>query len=220
MLARKDDRKTLGSARIEAVFFLVLIGIFSASSCNSTDESTRKTTPAVNNAGRALPSTPTSLTTLPPNVLEAELKSVRGAPIKLGNYAGKVLVVNFWATWCGPCRLETPELVLLQKEYKSQGVEVIGLSTESPGASAEGVRSFVKDFNVNYQIGWATSEVASSLMLAATTDVAQTFVRGRDAIPQTFVVSPDGRIVKRFIGFNHLSSPPQLKQAIEDALKS
>lgn len=220
MLARREERKTFGSAQIGAIFFVVLIGLFSASSCNSTDDSARKATPAVNNSGRALPSTPTSLTTLPPNVLEAELKSVRGAPIKLGNYAGKVLVVNFWATWCGPCRLETPELVQLHKEYKSQGVEMIGLSTENPEASAESVRSFVKDFNVDYQIGWATSEVASSLMLAATTDVAQTFVRGRDAIPQSFVVSREGRIVKRFIGFNQMSSPPQLKQAIEDALKS
>lgn len=218
-VTKRTFKKSFSLTRFGLFFVPILIVLISTSSCNSTDESAKKTpapSPAVNSGRTA----PTGLTALPTNVLQAELKSVHGAPIKLGDYAGKVLVVNFWATWCGPCRLETPELVQLHKEYKTQGVEVIGLSTENPEASAESVRSFVNDFNVDYQIGWATSEVASSLMLAATTDVAQSFVRGRDAIPQSFVVSRDGRIVKRLIGFNQTSSPLQLKRAIEDALKS
>jgi glutathione peroxidase-family protein len=146
------------------------------------------------------------LTTLPANVLESELQALNGAPIKLSNYDGKVLLVNLWATWCTPCRVETPELVNLYKEYRARGLEIVGLSTENPEASAEKVRQFVQDFEVNYRIGWATPEVAIALM------------QGRDAIPQSFVIGRDGRVIKRFVGFSPSSTPPLLKAAIEEAL--
>ncbi len=152
------------------------------------------------------PAAPAVLTTLPPVVLDTELKALNGAPIKLSNYAGKALVVNLWATWCGPCRIETPELVKLYKENRSRGLEVVGLSTENPDESEEKVRKFAQDFEVNYRIGWATPEVAITLM------------QGRDAIPQSFVIGRDGRVIKRFIGYNPTSTPPLLKEAIEHAL--
>lgn len=129
-----------------------------------------------------------------------------GGPIKLSNYAGKVLLVNLWATWCGPCRLETPELIKLHQEFRSQGVEMVGLSTENPDASADAVRQFVHDFNVDYRIGWATPEVTVTLM------------QGRDAIPQSFIISRSGRVVKRFVGFNPMSTPPQIREALQEAL--
>jgi len=143
---------------------------------------------------------------LPASVIDAELRAVTGAPIKLSSYAGKVLVVNLWATWCGPCRLETPELVKLHKEFHSQGVEMVGLSTENPDASAEAVRQFVHDFNVDYRVGWATNDVALTLM------------QGRDAIPQSFIISRNGRVVKRFVGFNPIATPPQIRDALQEAL--
>jgi peroxiredoxin len=146
------------------------------------------------------------VTTLPASVVDVELRSVSGAPIKLSNYAGKVLLVNLWATWCGPCRLETPELVKLYKEFRPQGVEVVGLSTENPDASADLVKRFIQDYNVNYRVGWATPEVSLTLM------------QGRDAIPQSFVISRTGRVVKRFVGFNAMQTPPLIKEAIEEAL--
>ena len=85
---------------------------------------------------------------------------------------------------------ETPELVNLYKENRARGLEIVGLSTENPEESAEKVRQFVQDFEVNYRIGWATPEVALTLM------------QGRDAIPQSFVIGRDGRVIKRFVGFN------------------
>jgi peroxiredoxin len=140
-------------------------------------------------------------------VLDAENRAAGGAsPIKLSDYSGKVLLINLWATWCGPCRIETPELVKLHKEFQSRGVEMIGLSTEDPDASAQSVREFVREYEVEYQIGWATREVAITLM------------QGRTSIPQSFIIARDGRIVKRFIGFNPETTPPQLKQALEEAL--
>jgi thiol-disulfide isomerase/thioredoxin len=176
---------------VVAFGLLVAIGV---SSCNSNDAPTKTTTAARAN-------------TLPRQVLEAENRAASGAPIKLGNYSGKVLLVNLWATWCGPCRMETPELVRLHKAFQSRGVEMIGLSTENPDASARSVSEFVREFNVDYQIGWAKPEVAQIMM------------QGRSSIPQSFIIARDGRVVRRFIGFNPETTPTQLKEALEQALK-
>jgi len=191
------------------IVVLSLFATFGVSSCNSNDE-TRTTAPTPANTPavtvRNDPASQPVLTTLPANVLDSELRALNGAPIKLSNYDGKVLLVNLWATWCRPCRVETPELVNLYKENRARGLEIVGLSTENPEASAEKVRQFVQDFEVNYRIGWATPEVALTLM------------QGRDAIPQSFVIGRDGRVLKRFVGFNPSSTPPLLKAAIEEAL--
>jgi thiol-disulfide isomerase/thioredoxin len=152
------------------------------------------------------PAAPPELTDLPPAVSVTPLKDVNGAPFKLADFFGKVAVVNFWATWCGPCRREIPELVKLHKEFQSRGVEIVGLSTENPEASAEKVRKFIQDFQIDYRIGWAPVEVAAPLM------------QGHEAIPQIFVISRDGRILKRFVGFS-AAYASQLKQVLEDALK-
>lgn len=171
------------------------------------------TTPPPVNANAAAPASapavtnaPPAWTDLPPEVALAPLKDVNGASFKLADFFGKVTVVNFWATWCGPCRREIPELVNLHKEFQSRGVEVIGLTSEDPGASAEKVRKFIQDFQIDYRIGWATAQVSAPLM------------QGHTAIPQIFVISPDARILKRFVGFSPAYAP-ELKQVLEDALK-
>jgi len=155
----------------------------------------------------AVMAAPPALTDLPPAVSVAPLKDAKGASFKLADFFGKVMVVNLWATWCGPCRREIPELVKLNKEFHSRGVEIIGLSTENPDASAEKVRKFIQDFQIDYRIGWAPVEVGVPLM------------QGHQAIPQTFVISRDGWILKHFRGFSPANTSAQLKQALEDALK-
>ena len=191
------------------VVVLSLFAAFGISSCSSSDEKREAPAPVVRNNPNAppvAPAAPAPMLTLPESITATELRAVNGAPIKLSSYNGKVLLVNLWATWCGPCRLETPELVKLHKEFRSQGVEVVGLSTENPDASADKVREFVQNFDVDYRIGWATPEVAITLM------------QGRDAIPQSFVISRSGRIVRRFVGFNPMDTPKQIREAIEEAL--
>jgi len=161
---------------------LLAIGV---SSCNSNDPPSK-----TGAAGRA--------NVLPRQVMEAENRAASGStPIKLANYSGKVMLVNLWATWCGPCRMETPELVRLHKEFQDRGVEMIGLSTENPDASARSVSDFVREFNVDYQIGWAKPEVAMAMM------------QGRTNIPQSFIIARDGRVLRRFIGFNPQTTPTQ-----------
>ncbi len=172
---------------------LGLLAAFGISSCNSNDPPSRRTSTA-------------NLPELPAIVLDTEMKSANGESIKLSNYSGKVIFVNLWATWCGPCRMETPELVRLHKEYQARGVEFVGLSTEDPDASAQKVRDFMTQYKVDYHIGWATREVALTLM------------QGRTSIPQSFIITRDGRIKKRILGFHPQRTPPELKQALEDAL--
>jgi glutathione peroxidase-family protein len=195
------------------VLVLSLFAAFGISSCSSSDEKRiNPRSPGVasnptNPSGPPLRNAPPApLVTLPTSVTEAELRAVTGQPIKLSSYSGKVLLVNLWATWCGPCRLETPELVKLHKEFRSQGLEVVGLSTEDPDDSADSVREFVHNYNVDYRVGWSGPQVAIALM------------QGRDAIPQSFVISRDGRVVKRFVGFNPITTPDQIREAVQDAL--
>ncbi len=178
---------------VSTVMALVLLAALGASSCNSNDPpSSRRSN--------------TNLPALPALVLDTEMKAASGNPIKLSNYSGKVMLINLWATWCGPCRMETPELVRLHKEYSERGVEFVGLSTEDPDMSAEKVREFVSQYQVGYAIGWAPRDVALTLM------------QGQTSIPQSFIITRDGRIQKRILGFHPQRTPPQLKQALEDAL--
>jgi peroxiredoxin len=204
MSERKEVNRVKFWTPLRVVCLVVSLGLllaFGASSCNSNDPPIKGTantsSPNRANAG---------LVTLPRPILDAENRAATGDPIKLANYSGKVMLVNLWATWCGPCRMETPELVKLHQEFQSRGVEMIGLSTEDPDASAESVAEFVKEYDVKYHIGWASREVAITLM------------QGRTNIPQSFIIARDGRIVKRFIGFRPDTTPQQIKQALEAAL--
>jgi peroxiredoxin len=104
--------------------------------------------------------------------------------------------------------METPELVRLHEQYQARGVEFVGLSTEDPIASAQKVHDFMQQYNVNYRIGWAPRDVALSLM------------QGTASIPQSFIITRDGRIQKRILGFHPQRTPPQLKEALESALGS
>ena len=179
---------------VSTLIVLALLAAFGVSSCNSNDRPTRVSS--------------TNLPVVPAVVLDTEMQAARGDRIKLSNYSGKVMLVNLWATWCGPCRSETPELVRLHKEYQARGVEFVGLSTEDPVSSAQKVQDFVQQYTVDYHIGWAPRDVALSLM------------QGTNSIPQSFIITRDGRIQKRILGFHPQRTPPQLKEALESALGS
>jgi thiol-disulfide isomerase/thioredoxin len=145
-----------------------------------------------------------SIPPLPENVMQASINLLDGQKAKLADYSGKVLIVDLWATWCGPCRQEIPHLVELAKEYKGKGVEVIGLTNENPETDAEMVKEFSKVFNINYPIGWADAEMQSGL------------TQGRAAIPQTYIIGRDGKVLRHYVGFNP-RVVPQMKAVIEAA---
>jgi cytochrome c biogenesis protein CcmG, thiol:disulfide interchange protein DsbE len=142
---------------------------------------------------------------LPENVMQASINLLDGQKTKLSDYSGKVLVLDLWATWCGPCRMEIPHLVEIAKEYKSKGVEVIGLTNEDPETDSELVKKFSEAFNINYPIGWADPEMQMGLM------------RGRNGIPQTFIIGRDGKVLKHYVGFDPRLIP-KMKAIIEAAV--
>ena len=154
--------------------------------------------------GAQPPQQQAQLETVPPTAWDTEIQAVDGAKFRLSDFKDKVVVVDLWATWCGPCRLEVPHLVDLQKEYGGKGVEVIGLTTEDPAEDEEKVRDFAKEFNINYRLGWSPREVSLALM------------NGNTSIPQTFVIAPGGRIVTKFRGFSS-QLPSMIRTAVEKA---
>jgi len=143
---------------------------------------------------------------VPERLLNHELKSIDKGSFKLSDFAGKVVVINLWATWCGPCRAEIPDYEKVRKEFAGKPVEFIGLTTEDPRVATEKVKQFVRDFNFGFRLGWADRETARALM------------NGRSMIPQTIVLSSDGRIISHWNGYSRGQSHDRLKQAVEHAL--
>ena len=131
-----------------------------------------------------------ALETVPPDVWNAEIQALDGKTFRLSDFKDKTIVLDIWATWCGPCRLDVPHLVEMTDDYKNKGVQVIGLTTENPVADEEKVRDFVEEFKINYKIGWATAAVALPLM------------QGSGSIPQTFVIAPGGKILVKYRGYS------------------
>ena len=156
----------------------------------------------------AKPATAPPRTPLPASVLNTELKDLDGKTFKLSDYAGKVVVVNLWATWCGPCRVEIPELIKLSDEYKGRGVEMIGLTSEDPVEDAELVKGFVAKQKITYRVGWGNQNFSLALMQGNVKNV----------IPQSFVITGDGRVISHMTGFNPVTTPQKLRAAVEQAL--
>jgi len=210
-----NRRQLWAGTRAARTFVIGTLLVVAASSCNRSEE----TKPAADAAGKNRPvvtvkSEPgrgertTASKTLEPiadKVLKTKLVSIDNKEFQLADYAGKVVVVNLWATWCGPCRQEVPHFVTMTKEYAAKDVEIIGLTTEDPEEAKELVQNFMEAYDINYKIGWAPYEFASALTR-------------RDVIPQTYVITRDGHLLARFEGFNPQSTPPKLRAAIDQAL--
>jgi thiol-disulfide isomerase/thioredoxin len=149
---------------------------------------------------------PAELTVLPESVFKRQLKSLDNGSFSLADFGGKVIVVNLWASWCGPCRREVPEYEKVRKEFADRGVEFIGLTAEDPRTSSERVRQFARELNFRFRLGWADSETASVLM------------NGRNSIPQTLVIASDGRILSHWRGYSASQGGNHLRETIERAL--
>jgi peroxiredoxin len=162
--------------------------------------------PRIVGAAKNESASPSRTGELPASVSEARILTVNGHTFKLSDYHGKVVLLNFWATWCGPCMKETPELVKLDRRYRQFGVRVIALTTETPEASHHRIKEFVSDNKIEYPVGFAPTALAMNLM------------DGHELIPQTFLISREGRLVRRFVGFNPSQTPAKLKAALDEAL--
>lgn len=126
------------------------------------------------------------------------LKDIDGKTVKLSDFKGKIILLNFWATWCGPCKRELPDLISLYTTYKKKGVVFLGIALDEQGVSI--VKPFVQKYKINYPI------------LLGGYEVAQAY-GGVSAIPTTFFIDVRGMIKKMLVGM-------QTKKAFEDELKA
>jgi peroxiredoxin len=115
-----------------------------------------------------------------------QLNDVEGKSVKLSDFKGKVVILDFWATWCPPCRAEIPGFVALQKKYADRGFTMIGVSLDQQGVSV--VKPFMSKFAMNYPIVIGNQKVTDDY-------------GGIRAIPTTFVIDQQGNIVTGFEGF-------------------
>ena len=123
--------------------------------------------------------------------LDFSAPGLDGKSIDLSSFRGHPVIVDFWATWCGPCRKQIPELVALYKKYnKSRGLVIIGVSCDMiQGDGVKAVAPFIQEFRINYPIALADERLVDSM--------------GVEAIPTTLFVGPDGKLVSRLVGAGH-----------------
>lgn len=119
------------------------------------------------------------------------LQDADGRTVQLSDYRGKVVLLNFWATWCGPCKMEIPWFVEFERKHKDQGFAVVGISMDEDGWQA--VKPFVSKLGINYRI------------LLGSDSIAQLY-GGVDSLPTTFVIDREGRIAAVHIGLVSKSS--------------
>lgn len=142
--------------------------------------------------------------TAPDVIVKTDLQALDGENFKVEDFKGDVILVNLWATWCGPCIKEMPELVAMQEKYGDKGFKVIGLNTSDE--PPELVKAFVEKQKLNYKIGWATDEVRDKFFQLSE----------MSGIPQSIIINRNGNMVGLFRG----GGPEAVQKMIETVDKT
>jgi thiol-disulfide isomerase/thioredoxin len=124
----------------------------------------------------------------PSAIMQADVKLLDGTTFKLQDKKGKVVLVNLWATWCGPCINEMPHLNEMQEKFKDKGFEIIGLDIDEE--SKEEIDAFAAKQKLNYQLGWSGNAVKNEFVK----------VTKLDGIPQSILINRDGQLTGVFTG--------------------
>lgn len=120
------------------------------------------------------------------NAPDFTLENAGGGKLTLSDYSGKVIILDFWATWCGPCRMGIPEFIKLYNSYRDKGLVVIGVDLDKGGKEA--VVSFINEMKMNYPVVYGNSQVEQDF-------------GGIRGIPTAFIIDRNGNIVNKLIGY-------------------
>jgi thiol-disulfide isomerase/thioredoxin len=143
----------------------------------------------------------------PSAIMQAELRDLDGNTFKLEDKKGKVVLVNLWAIWCGPCVAEMPEFARMQDQYRDKGFEVIGLNTgtqDGEEETAEKIKSFAEKLKINYQMGYGNEEIFDEFD-------KKTRLGG---IPQSMLLNREGQMTL-IVGGGGSRVLNQIKEAVE-----
>lgn len=130
------------------------------------------------------------------------LETLDGKSLSLSSLRGKAVLVNFWATWCGPCKIETPWLVELQNRYGAEGLQIVGVAMDDSGKDE--IARFAKDMGVNYPVLLGKEAVGEAY-------------GGVPALPESFFIGRDGKIVDKIMGLEDRS---EIENAVKKALNT
>ena len=171
---------TLASARLA----VLVIAAVTAVSCRPGVEAGREDQPAL--VGKPAP--------------DFALTDLSGRTVRLADFRGKVVLLDLWATWCGPCREEIPDFVELQTRYAERGFTLVGIALDEEGAKV--VKPFAHQVGINYPVVIGNTRVSAAY-------------GGVQALPTAFLIGRDGRILETFVGDRAGSD---FEQAIKSAL--
>jgi len=130
------------------------------------------------------------------------LKDADGRTVRLADYKGRVLLLDFWATWCGPCKIEIPWFMDFERKHKDQGFSVLGVSMDDDGWDT--VKPFVNEVGINYRIVMGNDSTADKF-------------GGIEALPTTFLIDREGKIAAVHVG---LANKSDIENAIEELLQT
>ncbi|HXT72462.1 MAG TPA: TlpA disulfide reductase family protein [Candidatus Angelobacter sp.] len=147
----------------------------------------------------------------PPNEPDVTFPELQGGDLSLASLKGKVVLVNFWATWCEPCQIEIPWMIGFQQKYAGQGFTILGVAMDESGRKVVDPFVHTKQFDVDGQ-----KSLMSYPIMLGNNDLAEKF-GGLIGLPTSVLISRDGKIVKRFIG---LVDHDELQSAIEKQIAS
>jgi cytochrome c-type biogenesis protein len=196
-------RRHLHKVEVVSGVVLIMIGILIATGYSSLLASSRLAGMLPNFEGLlrvkpiGIPQVASDNSTFAP-APDVEFEALDGKSVRLSSLRGRVVLLNFWATWCLPCRSEIPEFNALQRDLESKGLSVVGVSV-SPVDTSESIRSFQKDIKQDYTVLRGPEEIGSK------------FGNG-PGLPVSYVIDREGRIRQKFIG-------PQTRENFEAAIK-
>lgn len=178
---------------------LATVAVFSLGACTNQQQTNQEATPVLSGPpGTTLP--------MPPLNAHTEMGWILndGRRVRLADYKGKVLVLDFYATWCEPCRKSIPRLSAMQKNYEARGLQIVGLNVGGPDDRIK-VSNFARELGIQYPLGFP-EQALSDL-----------FLSDNQSIPQTFIFGRGGELLKRIIGY-----PPEdeLEKVIDEAVNS